>query len=218
MASKSAFSSINLATPPASPLPTSFTLAAPPDTDIWKTRPRGAVFTGPAHYISIPISTFRSARVTISGQLSQLYDQGGLLLAFPSSSTLAEPMRWIKLGIERTQIGAAQLSCVACDRYADWSLHPLPEEEATSSVTVKWERKSGGDALWAYWVTDGDRKPLREVTWALIDEDGKGEVWVGVYAARPAKVGSELHIGFSELAIEDENGWVVGGPRKVEER
>lgn len=214
MAPKSAFNSINLSTPPASPLPSSFTIVAPSDTDIWKTRPRGAVFTAPALYLSLPFSTFRSARVTISGQLSQLYDQGGLLLAFPSPSTVV-PTRWIKLGIERTQTGAVQLSSVACDRYADWSLQQLAED--TSSVTIEFERKAEEDALWAYWVTGSERKPIREVTWAFVnDEDEKGEIWVGVYAARPAKLGDELRMVFSELAIEDDSGWVVGQTNKLE--
>lgn len=89
-------------------------------------------------------------------------------------------------------------------------------EGETSSVTVEFERKTGKDALWAYWVTNGERRPVREVTWALIDEEeGHGEVWVGVYAARPAKVGTELNINFSELTVEDENGWVAGKPKEL---
>lgn len=88
--------------------------------------------------------------------------------------------------------------------------------EDTSTVTVEFERKTGGDALWAYWVTNGDRRPVREVTWALIDEeDGNGEIWVGVYAARPAKVGTDLQVSFSELAVKDENGLVVGESKEA---
>lgn len=83
--------------------------------------------------------------------------------------------------------------------------------EDTSSVTIEFERKAGSDALWAYWVTNEEKRPVREVTWALIDEeDGNGEVWVGVYAARPAKLGTELQINFSDFAVEDESGWIVG--------
>ena len=65
-------------------------------------------------------------------------------------------------------------------------------------------------------MTDGEKRPAREVTWAFIDdEDGDGEVWVGVYAARPAEVGTDLQIYFSELAVEDENGWVIGESKEV---
>lgn len=90
----------------------------------------------------------------------------------------------------------------------------MPED--TSSLTVEFERKAGSDALWAYWVINGEKKPVREVTWAFIDEeDGIGKVWVGVYAARPAKVGTDLQFDFSNFAVEDENGWVIGEPNEV---
>ena len=89
--------------------------------------------------------------------------------------------------------------------------------EDTSPVTVEFERKAGSDALWAYWVTNGEKKPVREVTWALIDEeDGDSQVWVGVYAARPAKVGTDLPLSFSDFAVEDESGWVVGQSKDVQ--
>lgn len=86
----------------------------------------------------------------------------------------------------------------------------------TSSITVEFERKAGSDVLWAYWVTNGEKRVVREVTWALIDEeDGIGEAWVGVYAARPAKVGTDLQFNFSDFAVEDENGWVVGESKEA---
>jgi hypothetical protein len=90
-------------------------------------------------------------------------------------------------------------------------------------VTVEFERKVGDDALWGYWIVEGEeRRVVREVTWAFVgeggdgDAEGDGDVWVGVYAARPAKVASELDISFSDLAVEDENGWIVGEARKVD--
>jgi hypothetical protein len=39
---------------------------------------------------------------------------------------------------------------------------------------------------------------------------------VGVYAARPAKLGTELPIVLSKLVLEDDRGWVVGQTNKLE--
>lgn len=100
---------------------------------------------------------------------------------------------------------------VACDRYADWSLQALKELES-SSVTVKFEHKEGSNALWAYLIENGERKAVKEVTWAFFDNrEVDREVWVGLYAARPSKQGDDLKMSFSELVIEDEHGRVGAG-------
>lgn len=208
MASKNTYHSLNLSNPP-SQLSPDFTLTAPSNTDIWHTPSKDAVLTAPVHYLRLPLSTFRTARVTISGSLSLLYDQAGLLLVLPSLDM--KPTRWIKMGIERTENNMRQLSVVACDRYADWSLQALKESES-SSVTVEFEHKGGSNALWAYVVENGERKAVREVTWAFFDNgEVDREVWVGVYAARPSKKGDGLKMSFSELVIEDEHGRVGAG-------
>ena len=205
MSSKNTYHSLNLSAP-LSPLPSDFSLTAPSDTDIWHTPSKPAVLTAPVYYLRLPLHTFRTARVTISGSLSLLYDQAGLLLVLPSLEMT--PRRWIKLGIERTENCARQLSAVACDRYADWSLQPLADSDS-SSVTVEFEHKEGSNALWAYMVEKGERKAVREVTWVFAD-DGEvdRELWVGVYAARPSKEGDGLKMNFSQLVIEDEHGRV----------
>ena len=210
MAYEPRFDSINLSSPPVSSLESKFTISAPPKTDIWGTPLRGAIFSAPIYYLRLPLSTFRSARVTVSGELLHLYDQGGLLLAFPPDTAATPiPTRWVKLGIERTEAGVAQLSTVACDRYADWSLQTLSETEARS-VTVELVRKLNSSALWAYWVVNGTRRAVREVTWAFAENNNtNGEVWIGVYVAKPSEENGKLTMSFKNLIVEDENGQVV---------
>jgi hypothetical protein len=39
--------------------------------------------------------------------------------------------------------------------------------------------KAEEDALWVYWVTTRERRPVRKVTWAFVNEDdGKDEIWL----------------------------------------
>ena len=76
----------------------------------------------------------------------------------------------------------------------------------SSSLTVEFERKPGSDALGAYWVVEGQRRMVREVTWPLVaNEEVDGQIWVGVYAARPSKVKDGLTMEFSQFAIKDEH-------------
>ena len=115
------------------------------------------------------------------------------------------------------------VSTVACDRWADWSLLPLPT--ATSggtsggtSVTVVMEREVlegvGGSTLCVYVVEGVEKRVVREVTWVFEEVNGEGEeegeldgeCWVGVYAAKPTKDegdgGRELSVEFGGLVVE----------------
>ncbi|KOS18703.1 Uncharacterized protein ESCO_000967 [Escovopsis weberi] len=136
---------------PVSPLGRPFTIAVPPDTDIWRPSRHKNTFTAPFLYTTVKASRFRSARVTVSAAWKTLYDQGGILISFrghprapnPSSSsptltpslwTSAGPdhasagidqgIRFIKAGIEFFE-GEAHLGVVGSDRLSDWSLAPI---------------------------------------------------------------------------------------------
>jgi hypothetical protein len=62
--------------------------------------------------------------------------------------------------------------------------------------------------MWVYNVNKNGQYPLREVTWAFLEERAKrnAELWVGVYAAKPtyAEGDSEkkLLVEFKNLRIE----------------
>ena len=38
------------------------------------------------------------------------------------------------------------------------------------------------------------------------NESGKGECWIGAYAAKPSQEGGDLEVKFSHLVVEDGNG------------
>lgn len=86
------------------------------------------------------------------------------------------------MGIEYFN-GKPALSVVGNDRFSDWSLCPLPIATATHA-TVEAERVE--TTLWVYLNFNGERRPLREIKWAFLeDRSAEAEMWVGTYAAKP---------------------------------
>ncbi|CAG8974212.1 hypothetical protein HYALB_00007375 [Hymenoscyphus albidus] len=178
-----------------------FTITASVPTDIWRRPTQEGIldsFNAPIVYKSIPISQFQSARVTITGKWTTLYDQGGLIVVFPSTkSRPVTEKRWLKTGIEFYQ-GRPMASTVATDLFSDWSLVPLdPEDEREGRMTVEVEREQEEDGRFGSVLRvllvgrDGKGVPVREVTWAFYDVDEEEEMWVGMLAAKPTQGGAE---------------------------
>ncbi|EEQ83285.1 hypothetical protein RJZ56_004398 [Blastomyces dermatitidis] len=185
--------------PSAADLKGEFVVIANPSTDIWAKPPSTHRFNGPILHKTSPLSSFQRASVHIYGEWITLYDQGGLILVMNGASGSRQ---WIKAGIEYVD-GKAYISVVGKDQWADWSLMPLPasgNEEAGAGARIEMVREKDV-SLWIYLVEGGERRRIRQVNWAFVDE-GIKECWVGVYAARPAKVGGELAVAFKELEIE----------------
>ncbi|PMD47986.1 hypothetical protein L207DRAFT_506888 [Hyaloscypha variabilis F] len=182
---------------------TSFTLSPTTSlpTDVWRKPgpPQVKTFNAPILYKTIPLSTFKRARVTITGNWSRLYDQGGLILVLKDESVKEkEDLKWVKTGIEFYQ-EEVYVGTVGADRWADWSLLQVGIKEG-KSVTLEIERDPEADTLWVY-VVDGTRRhPIREVTWILSEPDV--EAWVGVYAASPKPDGKELEVKFEGWELE----------------
>lgn len=183
-----------------SSLPTEFTITAPPSTDIWRKPPSTHSFTAPILHRTFPLSSFVKARLAVSANWRTLYDQGGLILVVPQAEGTH---KWVKTGIEFVH-GRANVSTVAADRWADWSLLPLANEGG-HSVTVEMVREKDG-SLWIYVIEGVERKPIREVTWVFEEAEHNGpkdrECWVGAYAAKPSKEGEGLTVSFGHLVIE----------------
>ncbi|KPM42131.1 hypothetical protein AK830_g4386 [Neonectria ditissima] len=185
----------------------SFTLAAGPDTDLWKKPPSWVVSTAPSRsHSSGPATSFSSASVTFTTTYVQQYDQAGILLALTHPTA---GRKWIKAGIEFYN-GTARLSVVACDAWADWSVASAEHAEEIVSgarpVTIAVEKDSSnlGSSLWIY-VVDGEAKtPLREICWVYGKD--KGEDWdleVSALVARPGKeLDTELEVKFKDFDVK----------------
>ncbi|KAI0883593.1 uncharacterized protein GGS22DRAFT_190252 [Annulohypoxylon maeteangense] len=201
----------------------SFSLDAPPGTDIWRKPPSTNVFNAPiTNTVSGPLKKFQSARVTFWAEWTERYDQAGLLLVPKrlSDASVNPPEKWIKTGIE-FYLGQPQLSTVGCDRWADWSVAPLILKEneiepaKAGGVTIEIVREGDelGKSLWVYRVVsdkDGsvvDKIPLREICWVLADEDeAGGEEWtidVSPLVARPGKdTADSLSVDFKLFEVQ----------------
>lgn len=175
-------------------LPAEFTIKAPPSTDIWSKPPSTSSFSAPILYRPISLSTFKRARVAFTAPWTQKYDQGGLIIVLHTGNG---DKKWVKAGIEMTH-GKPHLSAVAKDRFADWSLLPVPS--GGGAATLEMVKEEDG-SLWIYLVEGVSKAPIREVTW-VFEEVGVKECWVGVYAARPGDKGGELEVHFGHLIVE----------------
>ncbi|KAF3483011.1 uncharacterized protein GIQ15_02335 [Arthroderma uncinatum] len=183
-----AFKNTEQKVPSSEELETSFTIKAYPSTDIWSKPPATHRFNAPILHKTMPLASFQRARVHVSAKWTTLYDQGGLILVVNrmDGGNADEGRKWIKTGIEFVD-GVPRCSTVARDRWADWSLVPVPaaDEGVAGSkeevgVTIEMERRVKDQTLRVYMIRDdGERVPMREVTWMFEDEE-KLECWVGV--------------------------------------
>ena len=187
-------------------LPSSFTITANPDTDLWHKPPAHDVATAPTRTTKLPLSKFHRVAVTVSAAWTALYDQGGLVLVLPPTPAHNTPRRWVKAGIEFYH-GAPSVSSVAADRYADWSLVPLPAAEG-GKVRIQLERvltgeDEHGETLRISARIGGEWVIVREVTWAFWELGEDAEIEVGALAARPNKDQKEgLVVEFSDFELE----------------
>jgi regulation of enolase protein 1 (concanavalin A-like superfamily) len=175
-------------------LATEFSISAPPSTDIWVKPPDTKRFNAPILYQTLPLSSFSKARVSVSANWKEQYDQGGLILVVKQQDG---DTHWVKTGLEFYDGRPMAGTVAASDRGADWSLLPVPG--GGQSVTVEMVNEQG--SLWIFVLEGVRRLPVREVTWVLADAKDK-ECWVGVYAAKPDSAGGELDVTFAHLVIE----------------
>ncbi|OJD31411.1 uncharacterized protein BKCO1_4800013 [Diplodia corticola] len=216
----------------------SFTITAPPGTDIWRKPPSTNSFNAPTHPLlpsgPIPLHTFHRARLTFSAPWTTRYDQAGLLLHLTkkpttptTTSTPPSPNaqqhhptdRWLKTGIEFYH-HRPYLSTVATQTFSDWSIAPPAAStpaNATGPVTVEARRETDelGTSLWVYQLVLGadgevlERWPVRECGWWFAEEEGREWVVdVRAMAARPAE--GEAVVGVEGLVVGFEGVEVEG--------
>ena len=215
MAEESPWIAANGATLPSKQdLADSFTITAHATTDIWRRSDTDDVFNAPMIYQSLPANTFKKLSATVFAPWKTQYDQGGLILAFPPHSTsdvsTAKGTKWIKAGIEYFSLRSV-IGVVGTDRYSDWSLSPMSQSHHQKARVVMVRERT---TLWVYAAQEGAEEllPMREIKWAFQEGRSEGEVWVGVYAAKPTEEtdGEEavrekgIEVTFSDLVLERE--------------
>ena len=157
----------------------------------------------------MPISKFKSARVTVSSNWNTIYDQGGLVLFLNN--------RWVKADIEYV-FEQPNVATVATDRWSDWSLAPVPGvgddyvkgDKVSATLEVEREVLDGKktSSLLVYKVDPKTRKRqlVRAVTWVF--EELNGDLSVGIYAAKPTHTvpegprQEELEVNFRDFEIK----------------
>ena len=118
---------------------------AHPATDVWA-KPRNTFsFNAPILYQTVPLQSFRRARVAFNAQWTQQYDQGGLIIVL---NNVDGSQKWVKTGIEMTH-GKPHLSTVSKDRWADWRLLPAPSGGQAATIELV---REPDDSLWVYLV------------------------------------------------------------------
>lgn len=151
-----------------------FDITCPPKTDVWDKPPSTHSFNAPIIYQTTTVGQFKRARITVSADWKDKYDQGGLALVVNSDSG----RQYVKSGIEYEN-GRPNLSTVATPKWSDWSLLPLSREEATLEIET-----AADGSLWVYIIEeDGIKTALREVTW-WADLSTDAQLWVGPYVAK----------------------------------
>lgn len=188
------FVNSNEQVPGAGTLPAEFTIKARPSTDIWSKPPKTQRFTAPILYQTVPLDSFKRVRVAFNALWKNQYDQGGLILVLHNKDG---SHKWVKAGIELTH-GRPHLSVVVKDRWADWSLLPVPSGGGAATLELV---READNSLWIYLVEGVQKSPIREVTWIFQEQDVH-ECWVGVYAARPTQEGGDLPVNFGHLIVD----------------
>jgi regulation of enolase protein 1 (concanavalin A-like superfamily) len=210
-------SSVNTSNPPANPLAKSFTLSAEPKTDIYAAPAHGYVWTAPIIYKALKASTFKKARLAITLNWTTTYDQGGLVLAFPTASNptpdssnakdISTHPQWVKAGIEINE-GKPWISVVARENFADWSLASPPAGSGsnggkTVKATIEFERHD--NALMIFVLDGEERRMIREVQWVFLEGQLERVAWIGVYCCRPDAKGEAdgaLKVEFEDFVVE----------------
>jgi regulation of enolase protein 1 (concanavalin A-like superfamily) len=127
----------------------SFSLTAPPNTDLWRKPPSRDTSTAPILYTSL-LHPFIAAEVLISADWELEWDQAGLVIfagaptgrrppeiagpdGQPPSYVPAPASKWVKAGLEFCGGRCNASSVCATSDGADWSLSPLSSSCSSSS-------------------------------------------------------------------------------------
>jgi uncharacterized protein len=128
------------------------------------------------------------AEATVSLTPNARYDQAGLMVRL-------SPSGWLKTSCEFQPDGPSALGAVVTNSgFSDWSYRPVSPFPAEVRLRIE---RHGGDYLVAAGL-EGSAMDVHRVA-RLLEDDGRGEILVGVYACSPDGPGCPVAI--SEVAI-----------------
>jgi uncharacterized protein len=141
-------------------------------------------------------------------QPTERYDQAGLVLSLRSPGASRplpgdSPAKWVKSGIEYYQ-DVPRAATVGTDTWSDWSLAEVKGKQGDwFTLLAQAETDELGNSLWIYQVVDGEKIPMREVTWVYgLGDADKWELTVEAYACRPAKEAGDLVVQFKDFDVQ----------------
>ncbi|KAJ4986719.1 hypothetical protein SVAN01_07778 [Stagonosporopsis vannaccii] len=139
----SSFTPLNIADDVVPEYMASFTLAAPPNTDLWRKPPSRDTSTAPVLYTALR-NPFIAAEVTVSADWELEWDQGGLVIfagtppgqPTPATSPDAPTVHRILLDNSTTPAGLTSNSCIPIS--SSITRTPTPPPSYPPPVASKW--------------------------------------------------------------------------------
>lgn len=153
------------------------------DTDFWR-KTHDEVIRDNGHFYYEEVGGNFTAKVKVSGQYQNLYDQAGLMVRLDKEN-------WLKFGVELVE-GIQQISAVVTRDYSDWSITPMPDNP--SEIWLKVTRQDSTIEV-HYSLDDQEYSLLRMAFLTSLEM-----LEVGIMSASPE--GKGFISTFEKLAIK----------------
>jgi hypothetical protein len=159
------------------------TLRTRPRTDFWQ-RTHYGFRRDDGHFLFTRRAADFVAEASVTLKPEAEYDQAGLMVRCSASC-------WLKTACEYQPGKPSQLGAVVTNAgYSDWSYRPVTPFPATVRYRVE---RAGGDYIVSAQVDAGEMAVHRIAR--LIEDDGRGDVEVGIYACSPNGDGCPVTFG-----------------------
>lgn len=154
-------------------------------TDFWQTTSYGFVHDS-GHLFAAPIDGAAAVEVTFRAELSEQFDQAGLMLR-------AGPELWLKAGLERSD-GQLWASVVATVGRSDWSVAPVRDVGPDEPVTIRASRQGDAVTVRARLGEAGEWQLMRVAAFPP-----EVEVFAGAMCCSPTRAG--LRVRFDPVRV-----------------
>ena len=138
------------------------------NTDFWRITHYDFIRDSGHFYYQQIVGDF-IAKVKVSGDYRELYDQAGLMVRLNETV-------WLKCGVELVE-GMQQMSSVVTRDYSNWSIVPMPNNPA--AIWLRVTRK--GSTVEIYYSLDGKKYTMQSIAYLTSVE----ALEVGIMCASP---------------------------------